>query len=393
MTATRRHVSDLTSSEIWEGDCRAVAAQMPDDVFSLAIFDGPYAMQKADWDRLKVSELADWYRPHLEDADRICGDSASLYLWNTAEGWAAVHPVILSMGWTFRSLVVWDKTIAAITAFHARPQDWRAWKSQIEVCGFYQREAWAPSSCAGSHIAYAAGADDRNWIRPWLSSEWRAAGLRPRDADTACAVKCMASRHYFSGDQWWFPTWDHWRNLAAYAAQHGDTRQRPYLIHRDFWPSGGLRATYEHMRADYDRLLADYEHKRAEYEASRPVFTCPHGVGNVWTHGPVAGDDRLRDDAGGTLHPCQKPLAFAERMIRASSRPGESVWVPFGGTLREAVAAERIARADRDEARRVITAELNQDGVDYIGPALRQMQGMGTRKVDPQQVGLFGGTP
>lgn len=146
----------------------------------------------------------------------------------------------------------------------------------------------------------------------------------------------------------------------------------------------------EPLRATYDHLRAEYDHLRAEYEASRPAFNCPMGIGNVWTHGAVAGPERLRGPSGETLHPCQKPLEFADRMIRASTRPGETVWAPFGGTLREAVAAERIARTDPSEARRVITAELNQDGVDYIGPALRQMQGLGTRRVDPRQALLFG---
>ena len=370
------HRSDLTGSEVWQGDCRTVAAQMPDDSCSLAIFDGPYAMQKAEWDRLQVAELPEWYRPHLEDADRICSASASLYFWNTAEGWAAVHPVIVAMGWTFRSLVIWNKTVAHM-AGRVDTNGLRTWFDISEVCGFYQREAWAPSTCAGSEIAYAAGADDRNWIRPWLGAEWTTAGLKRKQADEALGTNGMAG-HYFGASQWSLPTWDAYEKLATYAAAHGVPRNRPYLAHPSCWPAGGLRASYDHLRA--------------EYEASRPAFHCPMGIGNVWTHLPIAGPLRLRNDDGSTLHPCQKPLTFAERMIRASSRPGESVWAPFGGTLREAVAAERIARADPKEARRVITAELNQDGVDYIGPALRQMQGLGTRRVDPQQVGLFGGS-
>jgi hypothetical protein len=89
------------------------------------------------------------------------------------------------------------------------------------------------------------------------------------------------------------------------------------------------------------------------------------------------------------LHPCQKPLIFAERMIRASSRPGSTCWAPYGGTLRELVAAERMARLDPADARRVITCELNQDnGRDYIGAALEQIGA----EVRPKggQVGLFG---
>ena len=132
------------------------------------------------------------------------------------------------------------------------------------------------------------------------------------------------------------------------------------------------------------------------------------GTSNVWRFGLVSdlGAERLlsgqvsrrtfgapgRQDmqfCEDTLHPCQKPLIFAERMIRASSRPGDLVWAPFGGTLREMVAAERMARLDPAEARKVITCELNLDGRDYIGAALEQI-GAEVREKGGQ-VGLFGG--
>jgi len=384
-----KYRSPLTGSEVWQGDARQVAAQLPDDSCTLAILDGPYAMQKAEWDRLRVADLPEWYRPHLEDVDRICAPSASLYFWNTADGWAAVHPLLLSMGWTFRALIVWDKTVAHM-AGRVDTVGLRTWFDITEVCGFYQREAWAPSTCAGSEIAYAAGADDRNWIRPWLCEEWKAAGLKRSEADRAMGTNGMAG-HYFGASQWGLPTWEAYQAMAAYAAEHGAPRDRPYLVHADYWPGDGdhLRATYDHLRATYDHLRAEYDHLRAEYEASRPAFTCPLGVGNVWTAPTVAGADRLRSEDGATLHPCQKPVLFAERMIRASTRPGETVWAPFGGTLREAVAAEQIARAEPAEARRVITSELNLDGVDYIGPALRQMQGKGTLRAPAKQLGLW----
>ncbi len=278
MTATLRHRSDLTGSEVWEGDAREVAAQMPADSCSLAILDGPYAMQKAAWDRLKVADLPEWYRPFLADVDRVCGPSASLYFWNTAEGWAAVHPVILSMGWTFRAAIVWNKLGAHPARIGAATAS--KWPDVTEVAGHYHRG--------------------------------QAFHTNPTGADNV----------------WSFDATNEMR--ASERLYSAATVRRP----------GGSGRTYQ-CRAP--------------------------------------------------LHPCQKPLVFAERMIRASTRPGEAVWAPFGGTLREAVAVERIARADPSEARRVITAELNQDGVDYIGPALRQMQGLGTQRVDPRQGQLFGG--
>jgi hypothetical protein len=100
---------------------------------------------------------------------------------------------------------------------------------------------------------------------------------------------------------------------------------------------------------------------------------------------------RKEEDVQAPLHPCQKPLRFAERMIRASTRPGDTVWVPFGGTLREMVAAERMARGKPSEARRVISCELNADGVDYIGPAIAQAQGLPAQTTG--QADLFGSTP
>lgn len=68
-----------------------------------------------------------------------------------------------------------------------------------------------------------------------------------------------------------------------------------------------------------------------------------------------------------SLHPCQKPLAFYDRIIRASSRPGDLVLEPFGGTLRAAVACERLPER---EARRYVCIEADEDGRGYVPAAL-----------------------
>ena len=383
-----RWTSPLTGSTVHEADARTIAATLPDGIASAAILDGPYGMGKALWDRVpRGGSLLDLYRDHLADVGRVCAPSASLYLWNTAEGWGELHPAILAAGWTFRSLITWDKG----DGFMAGKCDvgaLRTWYDLTEVCGFYQREAWAPNTSAGQEIGYAAGRDDRNWVRPWLASEWSAAGLKMRDADRALGTNGMAG-HYFQASQWSLPTWDAFKRLAEHAAEHGPVRAVPYLTLERFTGADGLAATYDHLRAEYDHLRAEYDHLRAEYEAARPPFTAPMGLGNVWRALTVAGPERLRAPDGSTLHPCQKPLAFAERMIRASTRPGDVVWVPFGGTLRELVAAEHMARRDPAEARRVIACELNADGQDYIGPALAQAEGRSLLDVPATQGRLF----
>jgi hypothetical protein len=258
--------------EVWEGDAREVAAGVALGSCSLAILDGAYGYSKADWDRVSIDDLADWYRPHFEDVDRVCAPSASLYVWNTAAGWARLDAVLRSMGWTFRALVVWDKLTSPAA------MSWRtvgAWMDFTEVAGFYVR---------GAHT------------------------FNQPDGVT--------------GNVWKFST------------------------------------------------------KRLGMESLK---------GSI---GPARFADR--DQCAQPVHPCQKPVLFARRMIEASTRPGESVWVPFGGTLRECVAARDIARDDPEAARYVIAAELNQDGPDYIGAALRQYRGQGVRPVDPRQALLFG---
>jgi site-specific DNA-methyltransferase (adenine-specific) len=329
MVGEPRWRSPLTGSEVFEADALTVAEGLPAGCASLAILDGPYGMGKAEWDRVpRGGRLADLYRPHLEALGRVCAASATVYLWNTAEGWAELHAEMLGRGWRFAGLLTWDKG-DGFMAGKCDVRGLRGWYDVTEVCGMYQREAWNPTCAVRS---------------------MRAASLRPADIDAAAGVACVASRKWLGADR------------QAYAPDAGDLAR---------------------VRAVLPQL--DGPWKLAE---PRPVFSCPLGVSNVWREPTVAGPERLRDGQGRTLHPCQKPLLFADRMLRASSRPGDVVWVPFGGTLRELVAAERMARQDRAEARRVVTCELNADGVDYIGAALAQVQGLPALAAG--QVGLFG---
>ena len=370
----------LSQGTIWEGDFLTAPIEPG---HTLAILDGPYGMGKAAWDRVSLDALPDWYAPHLSRVSALLAPSASMYVWNTAEGWARLDPGIRALGWTFRALITWEKPDGQA---QKATEGVRTWPDVTEVCGFYQREAWAPNTCAGWEIANAAGADDRNWIRPWFGAEWTEAGLKRSAADVALGTNGMAG-HYFGASQWSLPTWESFQRLAGYAAKHGKPRERPYLVVPALWPGGDLRASYDHLRAEYDHL-------RAEYEAARPAFTLPVGIANVWTAPQVSGAERLKGSNGAALHPCQKPLAFAERMIRASTRPGERVLIPFGGTNREAVICEYLARTEPENARRYDACELNQDpGVDYIGPVLAQIRGEDPRARAAGQMGLFGGAP
>lgn len=246
----------LPNGVIYESRAEDVYPLLEAGSVSLVHSDGPYGMKIAAWDRMKVADLAAWYRPHIEAWGRLCAPSASIYHWGTAEGWAAVHLEYLRQGWTFKTLIVWDKiTPPSILGWRTV----KGWQDQTEVCGFYQR------------------------------------------GDATFTVNSPAV-----GNVWEFST------------------------------------------------------KALSLEQIKAKDKAPH-----------RSEDR---DVFPSLHPCQKPLALIDRIIRASSRLGDTILEPFGGTCRIAVACEQIARYKPADARRYVCVEMNADGVDYIGPVLRQIE-------------------
>lgn len=127
----KRHV--LRAGTIYEGDW----LQAPlEPGYTLAILDGPYGIGKAGWDKMGIEGLADWYAPHLARVSALLAASASMYVWNTAEGWARLDPVVRGLGWTFRRLIVWDKRKSPESIGHAALTNWI---DLTEACGFYTR--------------------------------------------------------------------------------------------------------------------------------------------------------------------------------------------------------------------------------------------------------------
>ncbi len=67
-------------------------------------------------------------------------------------------------------------------------------------------------------------------------------------------------------------------------------------------------------------------------------------LGSVWLFPVCSGNERLKDSSGHKLHNTQKPLALLERIIAISSKPGDLVLDPFGGTMTTAAAAKKLGR-------------------------------------------------
>src|SRR5882724_6151851 len=67
-------------------------------------------------------------------------------------------------------------------------------------------------------------------------------------------------------------------------------------------------------------------------------------VRSDWTIPLCTGEERLKGLDGKKLHPTQKPEALLARVILSSSRPGDLILDPFGGTGTTGATAKRLGR-------------------------------------------------
>ena len=275
---------------------------------TVIVSDGPYGVAGFPGDPPTPEGLVEWYAPHVAAWSSRAAPSTTLWFWGTELGWATVHPLLAQSGWEYRSCHIWDKGIAHV-AGNANTKTLRKFPVVSEVCVQYVRD-----------VRFQVGGQ-RLTMKAWLRHEWERSGLPLYLTNEACGVRNAATRKYFTQCHlWYFPPPAAFEQLAAYANARGRPEGRPYFS------VDGVRP----LRGD-------------EWAALRAKFRCDVGVTNVWNEPAVRGTERYKADCR-SIHANQKPLKLLERIIRASSDPGDVVWDPFAGLGSVAVAAHRLGR-------------------------------------------------
>lgn len=299
----RNRVLPMASEvKIMRGDALALYPSWPDPI--AIISDGAYGVGGFPGDPPTFHGLPEWYKPHIEAWASYATPQTTLWFWNTEIGWATVHPLLESAGWKFRNCHIWDKGIAHI-AGNANSQTLRKFPVVTEVCVQYVQEARFP----GPHGITLP-------MKAWLRREWARSGLPFHRTNVACGVKNAATRKYFTKDHlWYYPPVEMFKRLAAYANEHGAPEGRPYFSLDGKAPICG-----------------------DEWARMRAKFSCEHGVTNVWNEPAMRGEERIKDHRNRCVHLNQKPVNLLDRIIRASTDPGDVVWEPFGGLCSVAIA-------------------------------------------------------
>lgn len=293
----KKHLS-LTLADVLDVYSRWPA---PDAIVS----DGAYGVLGFDGDTAGHLDIAAWYEPHVAIWSKVAKPSTTLWFWNSEIGWATAHPVIERHGFRYVSCNVWNKGRGHI-AGNVSTATIRRFPVVTEVCALYVFEPRLQGLA----------------LKEWLLSEWKRTGLPQREANAACGVKDAATRKYFTQSHlWYFPPPEAFERIAAHANRFGNRSGRPYY---------SLDGKSVMTGADWSKM--------------RAKFHCPHGITNVWDRAALRDEERVKTAEGRAVHLNQKPIDLMERIILASTDPGDVVWEPFGGLFSASLAAHRLAR-------------------------------------------------
>jgi modification methylase len=105
----------------------------------------------------------------------------------------------------------------------------------------------------------------------------------------------------------------------------------------------GRRFANAHETLIWAAPSADAKTYTFNYDALK-VFNDDLQMRSDWLLPICTGEERLKADDGGKLHPTQKPEALLYRVLLASTKPGEIVLDPFFGTGTTGAVAKRLGR-------------------------------------------------
>jgi DNA modification methylase len=316
-----------------------VEALVGENTATIVHADPPYGMGKeADGvlndnlygHKLDAFQMAWWkaFRIYLVN-------NGSVYIWGNA-------PDLWRLWWrsladtepmTLRNEIVWDKKRTPGMA----SADLTQYPEASERCLFIQM---------GRFVFQVNQTKDDYWhgwehIRAGLAAERDSAKL------TSKRVREITGTHMYGH---WF-TQSQWAIIDQ--ANYEKLQNSPEAL-----ANFAFMQPWSEWRELYDQALAQFrgdvrDPKRAEFNEPRPYFDNAHeAMRDVWEFSRVQGEERFE-------HATPKPVAMIERCIVSSSRPGDLVLEPFGGTGSTLIAAERSGR-------RCFMMELDPRYVDTI---------------------------
>jgi len=313
---------------IHHGDCLEVMRGMADNSVDAIVTDPPYFKVKGDaWDRQwdKPAQFLAWLDTIAEQWQRLLKPNGSLYCFASPKMAARVE-CLMAERFHVLNRICWAKG-----GGNAKSGGWWAQISKDTMRTFFPESEYivfaehhGADNIAKGEAGYVAKCDElRGFVfeplRAYIAGEFERAGMLSAAGKIAANVACgfsasaggMASRHYFSRSQWQLPAREHYHAMRELLHLRGNWEENAR--------AGFLRREYEDLRREYEDLRREYEDLRRPFSVTADV---PYT--DVWTF-PTVQHYKGK-------HPCEKPLAMMEHIIRASTRPGAVVLDCFTGS-------------------------------------------------------------
>lgn len=282
--------------------------ELSNESIDLIVSDPPYyKVINEKWDKQwkTEEEYLNWCQLWFNECVRILKPTGSFYCYGNFDILSKQKVLIFDKQLYFRQNITLDKGLKAIAG---RTSDkLRMFPTASEYLLFYVKQG--EDFCIENQ-------------RKYLYDEWKKSKLSIADIKRLCGFTGNMPYHWFavalnSGkkSQWQLPTKENYLKLQS----------------TGFW------------QKPYDELLNEFKNKRF-------TFNLPIGVTDVWGFTP----DKIRYG-----HKTQKPTDITDRIILASSKKNDLVYIPFAGSGTE---IERCIAHNRN----YIGTEINKEYIDNI---------------------------
>jgi DNA modification methylase len=262
-------------------------------------------------DKLDAFQMAWWrvWRGHL-------ADNGSAYIWGNPEGlwrlwWRHLEA---SQRMTLRNEIVWDKREDNPTMLVSGvPLESRRMYHPTERCLFFMLGEQGFNNNADNYW------DGWEGIRSALMADIEAMGWTAADVKRITGVGMYG--HWFTKSQWTFIPEEHYNALRDAAREHD-----------------AFKREHDAFKREHDELKREHDELKREFYATRAYFDNTHdNMTDVWSFERVTGEDRHG-------HATPKPVDMCARAIKSSSKAGDVVLEPFGGSGSTLIAAESVGR-------------------------------------------------
>lgn len=320
MALTTPYYQDAAAT-LYQAKAEAILPFLPDASIDLIVTDPPYFRVKSEWwDRQWDSRdgFLAWLRDLCGEWRRVLKPNGSLYVFASPDMAWHVEGVVRE-SFNVLNQIRWVKE----DGWHqkAEKEGLRSFLSPWEAVVFAE-QFWTDEAAEGEVGYYsqckALHKDVYAPLGRYIQTERERAGLTRNEVEVALGH--VSTAEPTRGTALCY----RWEEGSSLPTKEAYERLRALLNERGRKPAEYLRRDYEYLRRDYEDLR-------------RPFFLTGRAEwSDVWRFRPVP--------ARHGKHPCEKPLALAEHVIRTSSRPGAAVLDCFAGSGAFLVAARNLGR-------------------------------------------------